>query len=288
MGNFFKISWKYNAFPCKLELNRIKERLMKNLKVIFNIGEKIERKFKKRGISTIHHLTDHLQFGTSAKSVLQQISNRNYRHLTRNRYVYDIDVGFFFDLKDFLFLDIETLGLYDSPIIMIGLGFFNTAHQFEIQILFARELEEEIALCHHFQEQILPKFKCFVTYNGKSFDIPYIANRLLYYFDENPMIKDSDTPYEQTNTLYHHIDLYHNVRRVFKEQYQNYTLTNIERCLLNSQRENELPSHLVGMCYRKYKKNPRRYIGLIKKCIDHNHDDIYSLPLILQRIINNF
>jgi len=42
---------------------------------------------------------------------------------------------------------------------------------------------------------------------------------------------------------------------------------------------------LVGTCYRKYLKDPERYIGLIKECVDHNYYDIYALPLILQNIL---
>ena len=99
------------------------------------------------------------------------------------------------------------------------------------------------------------------------------------------MISDEDTPYKCFNTKLHHIDLYHNCRRRFKGEFNNYTLTNIERQLLNWERENELPSSLVGYCYKKYKKNPERYIGLIKECIEHNYFDVYSMPLILYKLI---
>ncbi|MEJ2250162.1 MAG: ribonuclease H-like domain-containing protein [Candidatus Lokiarchaeota archaeon] len=179
----------------------------------------------------------------------------------------------------------ETLGLYDSPIIIIGIGYY-TSNNFVISQYFTRDLEEEIAMLDHFKEKIFPQFKCLISYNGKSFDIPYLANRFLYFFDENPMISEDEIPYEVINTIFHHIDLYHNCRRKYKGRFSSYTLTAMEEELLNLTRENELPSYLVGVCYKKYQKNPEKYIGLIKECIDHNFFDIYSMPLILKKLLD--
>jgi uncharacterized protein YprB with RNaseH-like and TPR domain len=220
----------------------------------------------------------------SVNSLLNLIKNKDYINLSGNRYVNDLDVAFCFELEDLLFLDIETMGAYNSPIIIIGIGFFKN-QTFEIHLLFARDFSEEIAILEHFKNEILPYFKCFVTYNGKSFDIPYIANRFLYYFDDNPMITERDIPYEISNTKFHHIDLYHNCRRKFKEEFEGFTLTNMEEKLLNIKRKVDIPGVLAGFFYRKYLEEPFRYGGLIKKVIEHNYFDVYSLPLLLQKLI---
>jgi hypothetical protein len=169
---------------------------------------------------------------------------------------------------------------------MIGLGFFKNG-RYRIKILFARDLEEEIALCEHFRKHIIPNFNCFVSFNGKSFDIPYIANRLLYFFDENPMISSDEAPYEISNTRYHHIDLYHNCRRKYKGMFNRYTLTSMERNLLEIRRDNELPSNLVGYCYKLYLENPMKNVGLMREIIEHNYWDVYSLPLILDKLLSD-
>ena len=212
------------------------------------------------------------------------IEAKDYKALKINKAVNDLDLSFCFNAEDFLFLDIETLGIIDSPIIIIGIGFFKNA-KFEIHLFYADNLEDEIAICEHLKTTILPYFKCFITYNGKTFDIPYLANRFLYFFDENPMITDNDQPYEKSNTKFHHIDLYHHCRRFYKGLYNNYTLTNMEEKLLNWKRKNSLPSNLVGVCYQKYKENPERYPGLIKEIIEHNYYDIYSMPLIFNKLL---
>ena len=101
------------------------------------------------------------------------------------------------------------------------------------------------------------------------------------------MISEKDTPYEISNTKFHHIDLYHICRRRFRGMFERYTLTNIEEQLLNMRRKNELPSSMVPICYKKYQKNPNRYIGLIKECIEHNYYDVYSMPLILNKLLES-
>lgn len=283
MGEFMEIIWEEKDFPFNLDLLIAKKKIIQNLKIVHTIGDKIEQKLKRRGVQTLNDLKINLRYQNSANQILKLIRKKDYETLKKNRYIDDLDLSFCFRIEEFLFIDIETLGLYDSPMIIIGLGYYNNS-KFEIHILFARDLEEEIAICAHLRKEILPNFKCFVTYNGKSFDIPYIANRFLYYFDENPMISEDDEPYEINNTKFHHIDLYHICRRRLKGKFYNYTLTNMEENLLNWKRENELPSHLVGLFYKKYQKN-HRYIGLIKEIIEHNYYDIYSMPLILKKLL---
>ncbi|MFX0071514.1 MAG: ribonuclease H-like domain-containing protein [Candidatus Hermodarchaeota archaeon] len=284
MGKFMELTWEDSEISCNVNLSMAKKKVLRNLKTVYFIGENIEKQLYRRGVRNLYDLKFHLRYRNSVMNLLNLIKQKNYSKLRENRYVYDIDVSFCFDKEDLLFLDIETLGIYDSPIIIIGFGFFRN-NKFEIKILFARELEEEIAICEYFKSKILPKYKCFVTYNGKSFDIPYLANRFLYFFDENPMISEDDVPFEKSNTIYHHIDLYHNCRRRYKGLFNNYTLTNMEESLLGLKRQNELPSNLVGFYYRKYLKDRKRYIGLIKEIIEHNYYDVYSMPLILEKLL---
>ncbi|MEJ2293536.1 MAG: ribonuclease H-like domain-containing protein [Candidatus Lokiarchaeota archaeon] len=283
-GSFIEFYWLIDASNWQIDLLASRKKLLRNLKTVYYIGEKIERKLLKKGVKSILDLKFHTRYNKNASELIDLIRGREYEHLLQNRYIYDLDVSFCFKPQDLLFIDIETLGIYDSPIIIIGLGFFQD-NQYQIKILFARNLEEEIALCDHFRKEILPHFKCFISYNGKSFDIPYIANRLLYFFEENPMISNDEVPYENANTKYHHIDLYHNCRRKYKGLFNSYTLTNIERKLLEMKRENELPSTLVGFCYQLYLEDPQENVGLIREVINHNYWDVYSLPLILSRLL---
>lgn len=286
LGNCLELSWDCEDVPDSLELQKTKTNIIKNLKTVYNVGTCTEKELIKRGVKTLFDLKGHLRFGKSAKKIIHHIKAKDFKALSENRYLYDLDTSFCFNVNDLLFIDIETLGVYDSQIIIVGIGYYNE-DKYQIKEYFARNLEEEIAICEHLRSEIFPNFKCFVSYNGKSFDIPFLANRYLYYFDENPMISEEDVPYKDTNTKFGHIDLYHNCRRIFKGKFRNYQLTTIEEELLRWERENELPSHLVGMCYRKYLKDQHKYIGLIKEVIEHNYYDIYSMPLILDELLKN-
>jgi hypothetical protein len=285
LGEFLEISRDSNEkIPTTLNLKASRRSILCNLKTVYNIGEITEKRFINKGVKTLYDLRYNIRFRNAANEILSLIKRRDFHNLNRNKYVYDLDTSFCFNQDELLFFDIETLGIYDSPIIIIGLGYY-LKETYHIIQLFARGLEEEIALCEHLRAEVLPLFKCFVSYNGKSFDIPYLANRFLYYFDENPMISEADTPYKDFNTKFGHIDLYHNCRRKFKGRFLDYTLSTIEKDLLNWERENELASNLVGICYKKYLKDPEKYIGLVKECIDHNYFDILSLPLIYDKLL---
>jgi hypothetical protein len=284
LGELLEISWNCKDIPYSLRLKKTKKDVLHNLKSVENIGKFTERYFRKRGVKNLYDLLINLKYSKYARKIIQQINNKEYRTLAENKYIYDIDTSFCFSRNNLLFIDIETLGIYDSPIIIVGIGFYEKK-QYKVMQYFARGIEEEIAICEHLRKHIFPKFKCFVSYNGKSFDIPYLANRFLYYFDENPMIFEDDIPYKDANTKFGHIDLYHNVVRKFKGQFENYQLTTIEQELLNWKRENELPSNLVGLCYKRYLKDAQNYIGLIKECIEHNYYDLLSLPLIYQKLL---
>ncbi len=285
MGQFLELFWEEDDFLSDLDLLVTKKKTLSNLKAVYSIGENVESNLLRRGVKTLNDLKVYKRYRRSANEIIRFIKAKDYVSLCRNKYIYDMDVSFCFKLRDMLFLDIETLGLYDSPVIIVGIGFYKNK-RFHIREFFARDLEEEIAIFEHLRTKILSNFKTFITFNGKTFDIPYIANRFLYYFDENPMISEDDVPYESNNTKYHHIDLYHDCRRKYKGMFDKYTLTNMEEKLLKWKRDNELSSSLVSMCYKKYMNDPSRYIGLIKECIDHNFYDVYSMPLILKQLLN--
>ena len=135
MGQFMEITWKEETFSCDLNLTLSRNKLLRNLKTVYYIGENIEHQLNKKGVQSLYDLRTNLKYNESARHILDLIENKKYNLLCRNRYIYDLDVAFCFDKEDFLFLDIETLGLYDSPIIVIGLGFFKN-DKFEIRILF--------------------------------------------------------------------------------------------------------------------------------------------------------
>jgi len=278
LGSFLSIFWEQDL-PFYSEIATTRSRLLKNLKAVHLIGEKTENYLKRRGVNNLYDLIGHCGYQKDAMKIINMIKEKNYQLLERNYYIKDIDLLFCFRLEDLLFLDIESTGLYGSNVFLIGLGYFKNGI-YKIKQYFARTLDDEIAIFERLKH-FLKKFKCFISYNGKSFDIPVLADRFLYFFDENPMISDEDDPYEQNNTQFHHIDLFHNSRRLWKGRFSDYKLSTIEQEVLELKRDDDVPGAYMGQFYEMYSQNPDKYMGLIQKCITHNYEDVKNLPLLL-------
>ena len=286
MGQFLEIHWEIKDIAFNFDLSCIKKRLLENLKIVDYIGKITEKDLLRKDVKIIDDLKINLLYGTSAKEIRDLIEKQDYITLNQIKNIYDIDLLFCFELKDLLFLDIETLGLCNNPIIMVGIGYYIET-KFVIFQFLARYLEEEISICEHLRKTIFPAFKCFITFNGKSFDIPYLANRFLYYFDKNPMVQEGKGKVDSI-LKFHHIDLYHNCRRRYKNQFIKYSLTAIEKNLLASKRTNDLAGNIIASYYQKYLKNPKKYVGMVKIIVDHNFQDLRSMPLILNKLLNSF
>ena len=284
LGHFLEIKWCAPELFVDLNLNSTQKKLLSNLKIVKNIGESLEAMFHRRGINTLNDLGWNVKYYHEVFKLLDSIENKNFLSLVKNKKIFDLDVSFCFRKSDFLFLDIETLGLFYEPIILVGLGNY-TEDNFEIRLHFARNLDEEMAVLEHIRKNEFPNFRCFVTFNGKSFDIPYLVNRFLYFFDENPLVSSIQDSNGMINTLFHHIDLLHSCRRKYKNLLSHFSLTDVEKTILNFEREDNLPSSLVGETYRLYQKDRKKFIGLIKHLIDHNFYDIYSLPAIFEKLL---
>lgn len=78
------------------------------------------------------------------------------------------------DCRDTVYLDIETSGLsrHKHHIILIGICFFNS-NGLELRQYFAENFFEEKEILIAFQKDIID-FKHFISFNGKTFDIPFL------------------------------------------------------------------------------------------------------------------
>ena len=79
-----------------------------------------------------------------------------------------------FDVSEHVFLDIETTGLSakNSICYLIGLAYYKDK-SFECTQLFADTPDDEPVILQELLSYI-SRFKAIVTYNGDTFDIPYI------------------------------------------------------------------------------------------------------------------
>ena len=170
-------------------------------------------------------------------------------------------------MSEIVFIDIETLGLSEVPLFLIGIATFKNNHLITEQI-FVRELNEEKAALH-FLGELLQGKQAIATFNGKSFDVPFIRKRIERY-DLKHEIK---LP---------HFDLKYFSQKAFSNLVFDFKLSTLERKLFNVERVDDVSGSEIPYYYRTYVKT--KNIGSIVPIIDHNKQDLISTAKIFMKL----
>ena len=159
-----------------------------------------------------------------------------------------------------IFLDTETAGFSGNPVFLIGVMYFN-GENFLIDQLFARDYSEEVTLLNYFGEFAI-RFNTVVTFNGKTFDMPFIRDRMIYHRKEF---------YWKHN----HVDILHHSRRRWKNILPDCKLQTLESYICNRQRVDDLPSALVPSVYQEFVRSGDA--RLLADIFHHNALDLITL-----------
>lgn len=244
--------------------------VMSELRLVRGIGPKGADRLRQRGCKQISDLLHHRRYQSKAAHVLEVLhaGPAGATHLIRSRLGPSHPLGLIasegFVPEKIRFLDLETLGIFGRPVILFGIGCPGprglTIHQFVL-----RDITEEPAALTAVRE-LLDGADALVSYNGRSFDLPYLNERCAYYgFDPLPSLP--------------HIDLLHYARRMWREQIPDCRLSTVEQKFLGVEREFDLPGMLVPEWYMKYRDTGN--CGPLVPIVRHNEQDIASLPLLL-------
>ena len=276
-GETLKITRRQKIdFSLENKNESIKRELASNLKLMPGIGLQTEMKLKREGYKTHYDLLNHPVYSKRAEKLINRIEKncfikdfKLFRSLnkypnSKNSTIKSLSSLDPFNLK---FMDIETLGLSSAPIILIGIaeikGKYIESNQYML-----RQKEEEPALIEAYLSHI-DEASVHVTYNGASFDIPFIKNRArLYRIDCN---------LDQT-----HFDLMYPARNLWKDILPNCKLTTIEEHLFNIKRVDDVPGAYIPDYYNTYLVT--KNLGPLIPIIEHNRMDIVSLADFLMKI----
>ncbi|MEA1975006.1 MAG: ribonuclease H-like domain-containing protein [Bacillota bacterium] len=177
--------------------------------------------------------------------------------------------------QDFVVLDIETTGFSreNCSIILIGI-IIKTNNNIISQQIFCESLSEEKKLLTHLQNTLLSLDKFFlITYNGHSFDIPFINNKFNKYHIN----------YQINNIK--NFDIYRMIRANKKLlNLEKYNLKSIEK-FLNINRLDTISGKDSIRLYYEYLRT--KNTELLNKILLHNQEDILYL-LKLLKILNYF
>jgi uncharacterized protein YprB with RNaseH-like and TPR domain len=183
------------------------------------------------------------------------------RFLTLDRSVQE------FDLRKTLFFDIETTGTAGGTgtyAFLVGFGYVEEGY-FQIRQFFLHDLAEEAAFLQGIVD-FVQDFDSLVTYNGKCFDTQILKNRYLMHRRDDPLQGKQ------------HIDMLFVARRLWKRKFVECDLVNLERCVLQFFRENDIPGHLIPAAYANYLRYASTH--LIQEVLHHNQLDILSLAVL--------
>lgn len=274
-GDTLKITEK-EKIDFKISDNDFKSQLNHNLKLLPKIGIKTEQNLKDKGYTTIESLKNHDRYcdaaskfiedmdGLSFCEIVDILDSNRYSKKCRDNVLKSISLT---DRKNFKFMDIETLGLSNVPIILIGVAEIKKDKIISSQY-FLRDVYEEGAIIEAYLSH-LDEESVHVTFNGKSFDVPFIKNRCRY----NRLDADLDLP---------HLDLMYFAKNLWREQLPNCQLQTIERELFGIEREGDVPGQYIPNYYNTYLSEGN--IGPIVPIIEHNRQDIVSLASFLEKM----
>ena len=160
----------------------------------------------------------------------------------------------------FVFMDLETTGFSSTPLFLAGTAFLDDGIIRCVQIL-ARDYSEEKAVIGAL-DGILARHDFCVTFNGKSFDMPYLRERAKYHKVELVSAPEQ-------------FDLLHAARRKWKHSLPDCRLVTLERHILGRRRIGDVPGWEVPCIYHEFvhTKDARRIRGVLR----HNLVDVLSM-----------
>lgn len=248
------------------EESRLK--LLTELKLLSGIGPARAQTLKQQGYKTIETLLNHPKWRRQAKEFmalsdsgdLWELQQHLRSRLPKSHPLSHYLAGFCRD-EDFAIIDIETLGLFGRPIVLIGLCKVQEGGVCTQQFL-ARNVSEEAGTLAQFTAN-LKRDSVLISFNGRCFDVPFMRERLAFYGLGGEEVFGGT-----------HFDVLHFARRAFKEKLANVRLETVES-YLGIERGINIPGALVPEFYDTYQRTGN--VGPLVAIVEHNKQDLVTL-----------
>jgi uncharacterized protein YprB with RNaseH-like and TPR domain len=172
-----------------------------------------------------------------------------------------------FGPEDVMFVDIETTGLGGTPVFLVGTMVWEDGGLVVHQYL-ARDYSEEPGIVARFVD-LAGERKLLVTFNGKSFDIPYLRTRAAAV----------GVPF---SVGFAHLDLLHVGRRVWGSKLPDCKLQTLETFICGRVREGDIPGSEIPEAYHEFvrTKNAAQVVEILR----HNYLDLVTLAELMTRL----
>lgn len=246
------------------------------LELVFGVGPVTARRLAEAGHDSVEHLVALERYGGPAAEVvaewdagdLASICGRLTRRLGGQGHLLTTVACGLVDPADIVFLDLETLGLWNNAVFLGGVGRF-TPDGFRVTQYLAVGYADEPAVIEAVRAE-LERARVVVTFNGRSADVPWLADRA--FFHGLAPLPDLA-----------HVDLVYGVRRRFGPGagLPDARLETVCRHVLGMDRPGDVPGWLVPSLYQCYAADPGRHEGILVPVVDHNRDDLQAVAALL-------
>ncbi len=272
-GDCYEISATCVSEFKKADYSESRRLIISDLKLIPGIGPVRESALKQQGYTTIEELENNSLWKKPAHDFMRLVEARDvastqdwlWRRLPKSHPLVHYLAGFCND-EDFAIIDIETLGLSMRPIVLLGIAKPKKKSLCVSQFLL-RDIQDEPSAIWALISQLEPNTSL-ITFNGKSFDIPYIKQRLAYY----GMNASLSNP---------HFDVLHFTRRALRNKLADCRLETVEK-YLGIERGINIPGALVPNFYETYLRT--RNVGPLVAIVEHNKQDLINLGNLFSRL----
>jgi uncharacterized protein YprB with RNaseH-like and TPR domain len=169
-----------------------------------------------------------------------------------------------------VYLDLETTGLRNTPLFLVGL-MYSEGEDLIVDQLFARDYTEERAVLSFVSGMLDPR-ELLVTFNGNTFDIPFLADRMTFH----------NLPMRIPRT---HVDLLPVSRSLMKGRTPNHKLQTLELYVLGRKRTGDIPGSEIPGAYHEFvrTKDARQMAAVIH----HNRLDLLSMLDLITVYLTN-
>lgn len=247
------------------------ELIGQNLSLIFGIGPHKQEKLKAEGYGTIQALRAHAKWGRAATEIDTLIKRKDLNRLRRYG-ARDEELIGFFPRSKLVFIDLETTGFYTvSPLFLVGILYFDGQTPVLKQFM-ARDYTEEQALLYSVNDY-LRRFQVAISFNGKSFDLPYLKARMLYYGFS-------------WESFSHQLDLLRQTRRYFRGTLPDCRLTTVGHYLLQMSRGDGISGADVPDRYHRFVETGK--VEYIAEILLHNVEDLITMARLVKVIADRW
>jgi len=279
-GACYRLTAKARGALRRGDAEQARQELLGSVSLVRGIRDKTRTRLEEQGFKTLADLEGHPRFCGESKRIRELLEAGSTEELAEvigarlsKSHPSVLGLSGLHADADFLFLDLETMGLFaGQPLVVAGLARLGSDNTIIVEQYVVRDFPDELALLAEVNEQV-GTHKVMVTYNGKSFDLPFLTGRSAYYGIalKRPRV---------------HFDLLHFCRRAWRDELEGCSLRSIEQSILGISRETDLPGELVPEFYYEYLRTGN--VGFLKPIVEHNRQDVISLVNVFSSLVEHW